>query len=141
MDVGSIPGVAAREQARSNLEASVSGRAKDFPDNPCVPTIDQPLFPAIGVVHEPVVIKAKELQNGGLEVVGCHSILDGPVTHFIGGAVGHATLDPASREPGRESLTVVVAAGGRVRTAFGHGQPADLASPVDEGRIEQPALL
>ena len=35
----------------------------------------------------------------------------------------------------------MVAAGGRIGIALADGKPADLAAPVDERRVEQPALL
>ena len=114
---------------------------QDFLDDSCVPTIDQPLFSTVGMIDESVVIEAEELQDSRLEVVGGHNILDRAVTDFVGGSVGHAPLDPAAREPGREALAVVVAAGGRVGITFGDGKPADLSAPMDERRVEQPALL
>ena len=103
--------------------------------------VDQPLFAAVGVVDEPVVIEAEEVQDRRLEVVGGDDVFDRAVADLVGGAVGHAPLDPAAGQPDREALAVVVAAGGRIGISFGDRQPADLAAPVDERRVEQPALL
>ena len=59
---------------------------QNFLDNPCLLTVDQPLFSAVGVVDEPVVVEAEELQDGRLEVVGRDDILDGAVADLVGGA-------------------------------------------------------
>ena len=93
------------------------------------------------MVDKSVVIEAKEVQDSGLEVVGGHDILDRAVTDFVGGSVGHAALDSAAGEPDREALAVVVATGGGIGITLADRQPADLAAPVDERRVQQPALL
>ncbi len=95
--------------------------------------VDQPLFSAVGVVDESVVIEAEKLQDGRLEVVGGHHIFDRAVTDFVGGSIGHAPLDPASREPGREPLAVVVATGGRIGITLGDRQAGRSLRPSGRG--------
>src|SRR5207244_12102108 len=61
---------------------------------------------------------------------------------LVGLAIGHTALDPATREPTAEPLAVVIASGllgGAV--VLGHGQPADFATPMDDGCVEQTARL
>src|SRR5205823_13357416 len=75
-------------------------------------------------------------------IVWADRIHDRLVPEFVGLAVGHAALDAAAREPTAEPLAVVIAPGllgGAV--VLGHGQPADLAAPMDDRRVEQAARL
>ena len=114
---------------------------QDLLDDPGGPAVGQALFAAVGVVDEPVVIEAEEVQDRRLEVVGRDDVLGRAVADLVGGAEGHAALDPAAGQPDREALAVVVAAGGRVEVPLADRQPADLAAPVNERRVEQAALL
>ena len=109
---------------------------QDVLDNPGVAPVDQPLLSAVGMVYEPGMIEPKKVENCCLEIVGSDHIFNSAVTHFVGGSVGHAPLDSASRQPGREPLAVMIAAGRRVGVALGDGKAADLAPPVHERRVE-----
>ena len=115
-----------------------SGGMKDFFDDPGLLAIDEPLLAAVGVINEPVMIEAEELQYGCLEVVGRDDVFNCPVAELVGGSVGHAPLDSAAGEPGRKALTIVVAAGLRIGSALGDGKPSDLATPVHERRSSSP---
>ena len=88
-----------------------SGYPQNLLDHPRRPAVGQPLFAAVGVVDEPVVVEAEEVQDRRLEVVGRDDVLDRAVADLVGGAVGHAALDAAAGQPDREALAVVVAAG------------------------------
>jgi len=41
----------------------------------------------------------------------------------------------------RKTLAIMISTRAGVEVSLAHGQPADLAAPVNDGRIEQPALL
>ena len=114
---------------------------QDFLDDAGGPAVGQALFAAVGVVDEPGVVEAEEMQDRGLEVVRSDDVLDCAVADFVGGAERLASLDSAAGKPDREALAVVVAAGAGVEVALADRQAADLAAPVDEGRFQQPALL
>src|SRR5882762_6214292 len=75
-------------------------------------------------------------------IVWADRIHDRLVPEFVRLAVGHAALDAAAREPTAEPLAVVIPPGllGRA-VIFGHGQPADLAAPMDDRGVEQAERL
>src|SRR5882762_10207710 len=75
-------------------------------------------------------------------IVWADRIHDRLVPEFVRLAVGHAAFDTAAREPTAEPLAVVIAPGllGRA-VIFGHGQSADLATPMDDRGVEQAARL
>lgn len=61
--------------------------------------VSQPKI-ATGVTErEPFVIHAHQVQDRRVKIVDMHRLVDRTETVFIGGSVGHATLDPRSREP------------------------------------------
>ena len=75
-------------------------------------------------------------------IVWADRIHDRLVPELVGLAVGHAALDPATCKPTAEALAVVIAPGLLSRAViFGHGQPADLAAPMDDRGVEQAARL
>ena len=64
------------------------------------------------------------------------------MAELVGLAVGHAGLESAAGDPDAEALAVVIAAAlGGIAMIFGDRQAADLAAPVDDGRVEHAALL
>ena len=68
------------------------------------------LLAAVGVIDEPGVVEAEQVQDRRLEVVGRDDVHGGLVADLVGRAVGHAALDAAAGQPDREALAVVVAA-------------------------------
>ena len=56
------------------------------------------------------VIEAEDVKDSGIEVVDRYLILNRLVTELISRSVTEGGLDPCSRQPGRESARVVVAA-------------------------------
>ena len=56
---------------------------------------------AVEICQEPMV-EAQEVQDGGVQIVNVHLVLDRRVTEFVGGAVGLAPLDACAGHPGRE---------------------------------------
>src|SRR6185503_16847594 len=76
--------------------------------------------PAIG---ELLVVDAKQMQHGGVEVVDLALVLDGLVAVFVCGAVDGAAFDTAAGQPDREAERIVIAAVG----ALGEGRAAEFA--------------
>ena len=93
---------------------------------------------AIVFEGEGFVIEAKEVEDGGIEVVDGKDVLHCLVTEFIGSAVAHPGLDACSREPGSEAVGVVVAP---FRSLLKHGHAAEFSTPDHQGVLEEPALL
>ena len=99
--------------------------------------VGESVVAAVVGVGEAPVVEAEGMQEGGLEVVDRDHVLHGPVSELVGRAVGITGLESASGQPQREAVAVVVAAVGPLRDR----EPAELAGPEDDGRVEQPALL
>ena len=85
------------------------------------------------------VVEAEEVQQGGVVVGVSDDVLDRLVAELVGLAVDVAGLEAAAGEPHAEAVGVVIAAD--VLLVLDHRQAAHLAAPVDDGRVEQPALL
>src|SRR2546421_8788234 len=88
------------------------------------------------------VVEAEEVQQRGVIIIRADRIDDCFVSELIGFAVSHAALNPAAGEPTAEALSVVIASGFLGRAVIlGHGQPPDLAAPMDNRGVEQTAPL
>src|ERR1041384_2895483 len=100
------------------------------------------LFLAVVEVKELGMVQAEEVEQCGVIIVRADRIPGGLVPELVGLAIRHATLDAAAREPTAESLTVVIAPGllGRA-VVLGHGQPADLATPMKYRGVEESSRL
>src|SRR3954463_15622833 len=62
------------------------------------------------------------------------------VTELVRFAVDHATFDPAPRQPTAEPLPIMIASGlVRRSMIFRHWQSSNLASPMNDRRVEQAA--
>ena len=87
------------------------------------------------------MVEAEQVEEGRLEVVHVHGILDDVEAHLVGGAEGHAGLDAAAGQPHRERLGVVVPAEAPAECRIGldHGRPAELTAPDHQRVVEQPA--
>ena len=93
---------------------------------------------AAGVaVGEAFVVEAHEVEEGGVPVVDVHFVVHGFVAVVIGEAVVHAAFDAAAGHPEGEAFVVVVASVG----ALAVGGAAELATPDDEGVLEEVALF
>lgn len=84
------------------------------------------------------VIESEEVQQSGVEVVNVDTILDGVEPEFIGRAERQPWLDPATGEPHRKGVRMVVSA---IVSALHHRRTPELATPDDEGVIQHSALL
>src|SRR6185369_4854493 len=84
--------------------------------------------------RETLVVKAKLMKDGGVEIGYGDHILHGAIAVFVSSTVDRAAADAAAGQPNREALRVVIAAIAALRER----RPAKLARPHDERRIEQP---
>src|SRR5690606_27423491 len=95
------------------------------------------LLLTIVLIYQLLIINAEQMQQGRLVVVGCHNILDGLMTEFIGAAVRHAAANTTAGQPDAETLSVVIAAGLLRGTMFlSDRQSADFTAPVHDGGIQ-----
>ena len=104
--------------------------------------VGQTVVAALELVSQAGVVDAQAVENGGVQVVNVHRVLDNVVTEFVGVAVSDARLDPAAGEPDRETPRMVVAAvifGGQRALAI--DRAAEFSAPDDQGVVKQPALL
>ena len=93
-------------------------------------------------VGEALVIDAQEVQDGGMQVADVHGIGRDVVTEVVGGAVGVAGFDAASRHPHGEAAGMMVAPGFRaVPLALAGDAAAELSAPDDEGVVQQATSL
>src|SRR5207253_4590675 len=65
---------------------------------------------AAGVaVGQSFVVEAHEVQDRGVQVVDVDPVFHSAVAELVGGAVDHAALDAAAREPDAEAPVIVIA--------------------------------
>src|SRR5438128_709612 len=95
--------------------------------------VRQAIVAAAVAVGKLGVIDAHQVENGGMQIVHMHLVLDGVPAVIVGLAVGHAASDAAAGQPHREAKGMVLAAVG----AFGSRRPAKLAAPDDQRILEQ----
>ena len=87
------------------------------------------------------MVKAKEVHDGGVEVVHVDLVLRDGQTDFVGAAVGHAAFDAAARHPDREAVGMVIAADLWRERKLRRGRATHFTTPNDEGVFEHPALF
>src|SRR5262245_223790 len=75
----------------------------------------KPAVPATVAECQTFMIETQQVQNGRVQIVNVHGVLDNAVAELVGAAVGRAAPDAAAGEPHREGVLVVVAAGPRRR--------------------------
>ena len=95
---------------------------------------------ALETVGKLAVIEAELVEQGGVEVMDVDGIGDGGEAEIVRCADGGAGADTAAREPDGVSIDEVVPSR-RLLAAFGHRGAAELASPDDEGLVEEPAAF
>jgi hypothetical protein len=87
------------------------------------------------------MIKAEQRENGGVQIVNMHLVLDGGGAEFIRGAVGHAAPHAAAGQHGGKCLGIVVPAGVVAAIAVAGGFAAEFAAPDNQRFIKEIALL
>src|SRR5688572_30183863 len=89
-----------------------------------------------------LVIDAELMEDGGLEIVNVHGIVDHVVGEIVRLAVGEARLETAPGEPHGETTRMVVAAViGRRQLALGVTRTTELAAPNDDGIVQEATLF
>src|SRR2546423_4808962 len=74
--------------------------------------IGQSPFDAVVVEGEPLVIKAKQVQNGRVKIVNGGDVLDRFVAKFISRPKTESTLHPRAGKPDSEALGIMIATTG-----------------------------
>ncbi len=82
--------------------------------------------------RQPFVIQPQQMEHRGMQVVYVNLVGRRLKAKFIGLAVRHASLDPATGNPHRKPIMFVVAA----ISIFRCGSSAELASPNHERIFE-----
>ena len=100
--------------------------------------IGEPPLEAVVEDAEVFVVKAEEVEHGGMEVVERVGVLNGVESEFIGGAMADTGLDAGSGQYGAETTGVVVAALGPF---LEHRHAAEFGAPKDQSVLQQAALL
>ena len=100
--------------------------------------VGQAAFDAVVVEAEPLVVKADEMQDRGVEIINRRDMLDGLVAEFVGGTVRKRSFHTGTGKPHSESFRVVVAA---VRSLLKRGHAAEFGDPRDQRVFEQTALF
>ena len=71
--------------------------------------VGQSIVTPLEMIGQLLVIQAQQMQNGSLQIVNMHRVLDDGKTEFVGLAVGESPLDPTPGHPYGETVGVVVA--------------------------------
>ena len=83
------------------------------------------------------VVNPHQVQDGRMEVVHFHLVLDGVITPVIRGAIRHSTLDSTTSHPHREAVRVMIAA---IATLC-HRRSTKLTTPNHQSVLQHPAGL
>ena len=85
---------------------------------------------------EPVRIQTHKLKDGCVDIGDVMPVRDSMEAKFVRGSMCDAAFDAAAREPGRESLRMMIAAG-----AFGSGRSSEFSAEDHERIVEETTLL
>ena len=78
------------------------------------------------------MIKAQEMQNGGMQIMNVNGVFVNHETEIISGTIGEAGFETAARHPNSECFLVMIASGGfLLGTSLKHGRTSKFASPDD----------
>src|SRR5947207_3258855 len=102
------PSAAAEVAGNINL---VSRVAQNFPHHSARFAVGNPFLLAVVIVNEFGRIKAEEVKQRGMIIIGANRIHHRFVAELVGLPVGHAALDPAPCQPTAEPLSIVIPAG------------------------------
>ena len=100
--------------------------------------IGEPPLEAVVEDAEVFVVKAEEVEHGGVEVVERVDVLNGLGSEVVGGAMGYAGFDAGTGQYSAETIRVVIAAFGAF---LEHRHAAKFSAPEDQGILQQAALL
>jgi hypothetical protein len=98
---------------------------------------------ALEIEGESFVIQAKAVENRCLKVVNVDGIFDDMKAEIIGFSISESPSYSPACQPHRVRLGVVVSSerSAKRRIVFNHGRSPKLATPDDEGGIEQAAFF
>ncbi len=107
------------------------------------PLVRQANIQPLELTHQPVMVEAEQVQNGGVQVVDVDRVFDRRPTDVVGAADHLPTFDAAAGHPKAEGVRVMVAAGVvLLRVAIlTQGRAAEFAGADDKRFVEQTALL
>ena len=105
--------------------------------------IGEPEMPALEFEGELLVVDAELVQDGSLEVVDVDMGLGDVEADVVGGPVGLADLDAATRHPDGKAVWVMIAAPTRfvVKLTLQKRCATELTSPYDKRIIQQATLI
>src|SRR5262249_26869542 len=103
--------------------------------------IRQPEIPAIVAISEFGVVKAEQGKDRCVQIVDVNAIRHRFGAEFIRRAVNRAALDSTTREPGAESLVIVVASRIVVSVAVASWFAAKFSTPNDQRAVQQTSLF
>ena len=116
--------------------------SEDFLNDSGFSTVGDVLNLAIVGENEFVDVKAEEVQECCLVVVGSDDVFDGSMTELVGRSVGHARFEAAAGHPDAESLAVVIATVlFRAALVLGDGQSPDFSTPMDDRFVQHTSLF
>ena len=95
--------------------------------------VGQAEIAALVAVRQPRVVKAKQVQQRGLQVVNVDLVAGYGEAQFVGFAVGYPRLDSAAGQEHRVTVGIVVSAQNLAfsRTAFAERRAAEFAAAND----------
>src|SRR5436853_3889672 len=88
--------------------------------------VRQPAPHSVVLEGELFMIEAKEVKNGGVQIVERMNVLHGALAEFIGHAVAYAGSNPRASEPAGEAIRVVITA---LRAFLEKGHAAKFRTP------------
>src|SRR5262245_62514976 len=110
---------------------------EELPDD-LTADVGEPEVAALEPVGQSGMVESQEVEDGGVQVVDMDRVLDRVEAQVVGTAERRARLDAAAGQPDREAVGVMVAA---VVAPLDHGGAAELATPEDQGVLQQSAAL
>ena len=99
--------------------------------------IRQPEIAAVEAVGQFLVVESELIENRRVEIVHVDLVLHGPETKLVGRPMGRTGLESPAREPGRETLRIVVPSRA---VALGVRRATELPAKPDDGVVEKSAL-
>ena len=105
--------------------------------------IGEPEMPALEFEGELLVVDAELVQDGSLEVVDVDMVLGDVEADVVGGPVGLANLDAATRHPDGKGVRMMVPAPASaiLHVTLEERGPAEFTTPDDQGLVEHATLL
>src|SRR5262245_38823899 len=116
--------------------SGLSGSGKDRLDDIAVDVGEAEIASRV-TIGEPLVVQAKQVENGGVEVVGMNEVFGDVVAVVVGLAIDNTAFHAAAGEPRTEHVRVVAAAG----WAVGVGRTAEFGGEDDQSVVEHAAGL